>query len=148
MVVKTTKRWILDLLSKIGMSITDVDSEGLFFVHGTVTADWTVDSATAKTAPADKDIWITSLTVSSNDDPTAEIATQPIALRVILWQTTDSKYLASAILAIPNNTQLIFPTPIKVPAGKQYETKVYLGGATNTDVTIMLHGYYLDTTLS
>ncbi len=113
----------------------------LKFAHGVVTANYSIDTATAKTQGATLNLYITDVSIIVNTDLTAEIAVQEIPLLAHVFDSTDGVLLWEGLLSLPSNAHVSFNTPILVPKGHEWYTGLYLGGATNANLDVVLNGF-------
>jgi hypothetical protein len=120
---------------------SDLGAAIINFDHGTVTANWVQDSAAAVTQSASYNLWITDISLYSTTDPTAEIAVQEIPVNVIIYDSTDSQSRWYGQMSIPSNGVVSLNTPILIPKGHQWYTKIMLGGATDLYLYTVINGY-------
>ena len=120
---------------------SDLGASGIAFSHGTVAADFTLDSATEKTQSATYNLYITDMSLDYSTDPTAEVAVQEIPCKCSITDTTDSQWRGRAIFSIPSNCHISFNTPIKIAKGHNWRTDLYLGGATNLSLVVVINGF-------
>ena len=111
------------------------------FDHGTVTADWSADNATAAKYSTLLEFYITDLSLVVQTDPTAEAAIQEIPILVVITDTTDSENRWAGMMSIPSNCHVSFKTPVVIPANHNFRTTVYLGGATNLAIVTCINGF-------
>ncbi|MFA5217078.1 hypothetical protein [Sulfuricurvum sp.] len=120
---------------------SDLGAAIIAFNHGTVTADWSADSATAVAQSGTYNLWVTGLSIYTGTDPTAECAVQEIPIQVIISDTTDGQNRWFGTLSLPTNGNITFSTPILIAKGHSWQTILKLGGATNLDLIITVNGF-------
>ena len=120
---------------------SDLGASIIIFNHGTVSANWTNNQATAATQSADRDLWITDATLAPTSDPTTEIQSQHIPFQLIIEDTTDSQYRHLLSGGIPSLTHFSFNTPLKITRAHNWRTVVKLGGATNLNIYVTINGF-------
>jgi hypothetical protein len=120
---------------------SDLDASIIIFNHGTVTANWSTNTAAAVAQSADRDLWITDVSLVPTSDPTSEIQTQHIPFQLFVEDTTDSQYRQILLGGIPGNTHFIFNTPLKISRSHNWRTGVKLGGAANLNIYAVINGF-------
>jgi len=124
--------------------LTDEGAGQFEFNHGTVTANYSLDSGAQKTVDTWRDFYITGIYLQVNTDPTAEIANGPIPVSFVLIKFGTGIAYAAGIFSIPNNCHVHFHTPIKIPRGMSWQDRLYLGGSTDLDLDVYINGFYDD----
>ena len=132
---------ILRIISLPTRLTSDLGASAVFLGHGTVTADWTIDDSTAKTQSATYNLYITDISVSSGTDLTTEIAIQEIPFKLIIQDGTDGQIRWFGMGSIPSNTHFNLLTPIKIQKGHEFYSRIYLGGATNANISVLINGF-------
>lgn len=120
---------------------SDLDAPIIVFTHGTVTANWSANSAAALTQSAARDLWITDISLVPTSNPTAEIQTQHIPFQLLIEDTTDAQYRALLLGGIPNAAHFSFNTPLKIARGHNWRSTVKLGGAANLNIYTVINGF-------
>lgn len=120
---------------------SDLDASIIIFNHGTVTANWSTNTAAAMAQDADRDLWITDVSLVPTSDPTTEIQAQHIPFQLLIEDTTDSQYREILFGGIPGNTHFCFNTPLKISRSHSWRTGVKLGGAANLNIYAVINGF-------
>lgn len=120
---------------------SDLGAGIITFNHGTVAADWNIDSATTVTQSAGYDLWITDIDVAVLSDSTAEVAVQPIPFELYVYDNTDAQYRAILTGGIPDAPHFTFNTPLKIERNHGWYTGIKLGGATSLSIYVCINGY-------
>lgn len=136
-----TAEQILRIISLPTRTTSALGTGMLKFSHGVVTADYDLDSATAKTQASTLNLYITDVSVVLNTDLTAEIAVQEIPLLTGIFDSTDSVLVWEGLLSLPSNAGVSFNTPVLIPKDHQWHTNLYLGGATNANLDVVINGF-------
>jgi hypothetical protein len=111
------------------------------FSHGSVTANWGADEATPATQSATRDFLVTDILLDAQTDLTAELATQEVPVRCAIYSNTQSADLIAITMSIPSNSHIELNSPLVIPKGESYETRVQLGGATACTSDVYLVGF-------
>lgn len=136
-----TAEGILPIVVQPTRVTSDLGAENVEFSHGTVTADWSEDTSTAKSQSATYNFYITEIIIRVEPDLTTEIAIQPIPFSILVRDTTDNQSRVTVYGSLPNNAFFSFRTPIKIAKGHNYHTRIRLGGATNAILFVILNGF-------
>ena len=120
---------------------SDLGAPVIIFSHGTVTANWSTNSASAVTQNSGYHLWITDVDLVFSSNPTTEIQSQHIPFQLMIEDTTDSQYRELLAGGIPNHTHFSFSTPLKIEKSHAWRTSVKLGGATNLNIYVAVNGF-------
>jgi len=144
MIYETKRVEALATRQRFPRSTYDEDNTYFEFNHGLVAATWADDDGAVKTMDSWRDLYITDIMLITTTDPTAELGTQPITVRVQLRDNTVGAIISQTVLGIPYNCSWHLKTPIKIGRGTGWFTRLNLGGATALILKVSINGFYDD----
>lgn len=122
--------------------VLPVSSGYLQLDHGMVVADYAWNTSGTKTQSSLRNFYITDISLRIDTDPTTEIAIQQIPISILVYKTLPSvAQIWQGTGGIPNGTNWHFTTPLRIPKGITWHTRLKLGGATNLSMQTVCHGY-------